>query len=704
MRNHSCHRVTINAKTIIAKVTAANVVPHSLAPNLENEDMLKQYEACREQLQGFENNTQSHSPKPEKPKLTIEKEKLLFSKIDLSGAQGWDPELLEEAKQLFCEYAHIFALESLDMGHTSVVKHKIRLDNYTPFKERYRRIPPNLFDEVKKHLKEMIEVGAIRKSSSPWASAVVLVRKKDGSLRFCIDLRKLNARTIKDTYSLPCIDETLDCLGGAIIFTSLDLKSGYWQVEIEEESKPLTAFTVGPLGFYECERMPFSLTNAPATFQHLMEKCLGDLHLSWCIIYLDDIIVFSDNPKEHLHRLRGVFTKLDKAGLKLKPNKCEFFKTKITYLGHIVSSKGIETDPKKVEAVKNWTVPRTVTDVRSFLGFTNYYRRFIKGYANVARPLNLLVSGDNANCKRALIKWTEECQAAFDKLKELCTSTPILAYANYKKPFQLQTDASDLGLGAVLSQRDDKNHQRVIPFASRSLSNTERNYPAHKLEFLALKWAITDRFHEYLYGGQFDVYTDNNPLIYILTSAKLDATGQRWVASLANYDFRIFYKSGKTNVEADTLSRIPRDGHTLIDTPTIKAVMTAIPSTDWSEYNLNPSEIVCKSTQIVVHKRTKDDWKIEQENDPVIGPVIEAMKNKSSNTSGFSDESKRLFRNRSWLLFHCGLLYRKVFDGQLQENKFQFILPKPYWKQSMEACHDNMGHLGIERTTSLLKD
>ena len=182
LRNHSCCIVTINAKTIIAKVTAANVVPHSLAPNLENRDMLEQYEACRKQLQDSKNNTQPDSPKPEKPKLTTEKEKLLFSKIDLSGAKGWDPELLEEAKQLFCEYAHIFALESLDMGHTSMVKHKIRLDNYTPFKERYRRIPPNLFDEVKKHLKEMIEVGAIRKSSSPWASAVVLVRKKDGSL------------------------------------------------------------------------------------------------------------------------------------------------------------------------------------------------------------------------------------------------------------------------------------------------------------------------------------------------------------------------------------------------------------------------------------------------------------------------------------------------------------------------------------------
>ena len=398
-----------------------------MAPNLDNETTLKQFEQCREQLQTQENVSQPINPKV--PELTPDKEKLLFSKIDLTGAQGWDPALIEEAQQLFCEFAHIFVLESTDRGHTSMVKHKIRLDNYTPFKERYRRIPPHLFDEVKNHLKEMLEVGAIRKSSSPWASAIVLVRKKDGSLRFCIDLCKLNAQTIKDAYSLPRIDETLDCLGGATIFTSLDLRSGYWQVEMEEESKPLTAFTVGPLGFYRCERMLFGLTNAPATFQCLMENCLGKLHLSWCIIYLDGIIVFSDSPSEHLCRLRGEFAKLDKAGLKLKPNKCEFFKTRITYLGHIVSSKGIETDPKKVEAVKNF--------VRSFLGFTNYYRRFIRGYAKVAKPLNTLVSGNNANRKKAPIKWTDECQVTFDKLEELCTSTPILAYANYKKPFQL---------------------------------------------------------------------------------------------------------------------------------------------------------------------------------------------------------------------------------------------------------------------------
>ena len=226
---------------------------------------------------------------------------------------------------------------------------------------------------------------------SLWASAVVLVRKKDGSLCFCIDLQRLNAHTIKDAYSLPCIDN------GAIIFTSLDLKSGYWQVEMDEKSKPLTAFMVGPLGSYECKRMPFGLTNAPATFQHLMESCLGELHLNWCIIYLDNIIVFSKTPEKHLERLRGIFDKLTKAGLKLKPNKCKFFKSKITYLGHIVSAAGIETDPKKTEAVKNWKTPMTVTDVRSFLSIINHYHRFIKGHAKVANPLNMLLSGNNAN-------------------------------------------------------------------------------------------------------------------------------------------------------------------------------------------------------------------------------------------------------------------------------------------------------------------
>ena len=256
----------------------------------------------------------------------------------------------------------------------------------------------------------------------------------------------------------------------------------------------------------------------------------------------------------------------------------------------------------------------------------------------------------------------------------------------------------------MLYQNNDEGHQRFIAYASRSLSHTECNCPAHKLEFLALKWAITNRFHKYLYGGQFDVYTDNNPLTYILTSAKLDAASQRWVASLANYDFRIFYKTSKTNMEADALSHIPRSEHTMIDALTVKANINVVPHTDLSEYNYHPTVIVCKSTQVVVHKKSRDDWKTEQEKDPIIGPVIWVIRSKKYDTTEMNDDSKRLLHGRSRILFCCGLLYRKVFDGQLQENKFQFVLPKPYWKQSLEACHNYMGHLGIERTPSLLRD
>ena len=298
----------------------------------------------------------------------------------------------------------------------------------------------------------------------------MLVCKKDGSLWFCIDLRKLNNQTIKDAQSLPRIEDSLECLDGAAIFTSLDLQSGYWQVEMTEDSKPLTAFTVGPLGFYMCV---WILTNALATFQHLMETCLGEMHQKWCIIYLDDIIVFSKTPEEHIERLRGVFEKLAVAGLRLKPSKCEFFKFQVTYLGHIVSKDDIKTDPKNIEAIKNWPVPKTVTEVRSFLGFTNYYCKFIPKCAQVARPINQLVSGESANKKKALVDWTNECQVAFEHLKHLCSQTPILAYANYTKPFKLHTDASENGLGAVLYQKQDDGTESVITYASRTLSKSK---------------------------------------------------------------------------------------------------------------------------------------------------------------------------------------------------------------------------------------
>ena len=325
----------------------------------------------------------------------------ILEQLDLTGKESWMEQQQNLVKKLLEEYQHLFALNLKELGRT-LVQHEIKLNNDKPFKERYRRIPPHQYEEVWKHLQEMLAVGAIQKSTSPWASPEVLVHKKDGSLWFCIDLRKLNNQTIKDTQSLPRNEDSPDCLNGAAIFMSLDLQSGYWQVEMTEDSKPLTTFTVRPLGFYECVQMPFGLINAPAIFQCLMETCLGEMHLKWCIIYLDDIIVFSKTPEEHIERLRGVFEKLAAAGLRLKPSKCEFYKSQVTYLGHIVPKDSIETDPKKIEAIEKWPVPKTVMVVRSFLGFMNYYHKFIPRYAQIARPINQLVSGGNTNKKKDL--------------------------------------------------------------------------------------------------------------------------------------------------------------------------------------------------------------------------------------------------------------------------------------------------------------
>ena len=273
--------------------------------------------------------------------------------LDLQGLQEWPESEQKQARELLLKWEHLFAHSNLDLGKTALIKHKIQLTDRTPFKECYQCILPHMYNDMRAHIQEMLDIGAICKSHSHWASAVVLVQKKDGGLNFCIDLRKLNNWTVKDVYSLPWIDETLDSLQGSQWFSSLDLKSRYWQVKMDKENKPLMAFTIGLLGFYECERMPFGLTNAPATFQRLMETCLGDLNLNWCIIYLDDIVIFSKDAASHLERLKAVFWKLEEAGLKLKPSKCELFRGQLTYLGHVISGQGIATDEDKIETIKN---------------------------------------------------------------------------------------------------------------------------------------------------------------------------------------------------------------------------------------------------------------------------------------------------------------------------------------------------------------
>ena len=492
-----------------------------------------------------------------------ERQDLLLEKLDLSGLEAWPQEQAEQARSLVKEYHDIFSLEKHDMGHTNATKHKIVLKDPDTllFKERFHRIPPPQLDEVREHLKLMLDAGVIRPSNSPWCNAVVLVRKKDGSLRFCIDFRKLNSLTVKDSHPLPRICETLESLAGAAHFSMFNMKSGFWQVPMDEESKQYTAFTLGSMGLYECESMSFGLCNTPPTFQRLMQNCLGELNLTYCLIYLDDVIVFSDTPDEHLQRIRVIFDHLREHGLKLKLSKCEVFKSEINYLAHHVSQKGILPSKKNLESITQCPPPDTYTKVKSFIGLVGHYRCFIKGFAKIAAPLYDLTSGDNKDKKSEHVNLSPKACKAFDRLKEACLQAPILSFPDFNKPFLLETDASERGLGAVLSQKQADGWYHLIAYASRVMNKTEQRYHSNKQEFLALKWAVTEQFHEYLSPyeknrNEFVVHTDNNPLTYIFSSANLDAAGQRWVARLTSYNFSLEYQKGKDNTVADFLSQM----------------------------------------------------------------------------------------------------------------------------------------------------
>jgi len=563
----------------------------------------------------------------------------------------------------------------------------------------------------------MLEMGAIQESQSPWSSNCVIVRKKDGTIRFCIDFRKLNANTKKESYAIPKVEDTLHLLAGSRYFSKLDLKCGYWQVELEEEDKEKTAFQVGGLGFYQCNRLPFGLCNAPATFQRLMERCMGDLNLRDCLIYLDDIIIFSKDVNTMIARLDQVFCRLAEYNLKIKPSKCEFFKTRTTYLGHVVSADGIEADPVKIEAVKYWPTPKSVKQVRQFLGFVGYYRRFIKGFASIARPLNNLLIGhptkrttqrNNKAIKPVLFQWGSDQQTAFEELKKQLTNPPILGYADYTLPFILHTDASSKGLGAVLYQRQD-GHEKVIAYASRSLKPSEKHYPAHKLEFLALKWSMTEKFHDYLYGAEVEVITDNNPLTYVLTSAKLDATGQRWLAALSNYTFTTRYRAGKNNADADGLSRV------VVQQETIAAITTAVTAgIEQAPYCFSTSAPVKDKPEacdqvpedvLQTYALSSHNWRKSQLADPVISKVIHKLQaGTRPSVSSSSDSCTGVLKySRHWpsLELKDGVLYRRT---KICEQEYsQLVLPEALREIVFSSLHDDLGHQGRDRTLSLFK-
>jgi len=456
-------------------------------------------------------------------------------------------------KTLIEKYRDICSIEGTKLGRTNIVKHRINTGNNEPIKSQPYKTNQEKKRIIKEEIDKMIKDGVIKKSWSPWSSPVVIVEKKDGSKRFCIDYRKINKITEIDAHPLPRMDDMLEPFLECNWFSSMDLASGYWQIEMEEEDKKKTAFTCH-LGLYEFEVMPFGLTNAPPTFQRMMNELLKDWLYEFTMVYLDDIIIYSKTFEEHIEHIEKVLKKLKEVNLMIKLKKCKWCEENIEYLGHIVGKDGLKPDPKKIEKVKKIEVPKTVRDIRSFLGLCSYYRKFVKGFSKIAKPLNELLKKDKE------FLWGEKQQEAFEILKEKLIEHPILIYPDFNKEFILITDASGTGLGAILTQLDEENRERVIAYASRSLVQAERNYPITDQECLAVVWGI-EYFHKYLTGRKFTIITDHSALKYINTCKVPKGRRGKWMMKLQEYNFEIKHRPGKENSNADALSRLNHGGN-----------------------------------------------------------------------------------------------------------------------------------------------
>lgn len=514
----------------------------------------------------FSGSAQVNSEKPENSNIHFK----------FGEAEQTNPEWCKQFEQKLQSFKGAFVTSEFDIGRAETGD-LFDMD-VTPgpdIRERARPIPPRDFEECRQHIKGLLDAKIIRPSNSPFASPIVLVRKKNGALRMCIDYRRLNARTVKDSYSIPKIEDLLLTLNGAKFFTTLDLCKAYYQVPMTDRASKYSAF-ITPFGLYEWDRLSQGLANAPACFQRLMETVFSDMNLTQLIIFLDDILIHAKTLEELEERTIQVLQRLCKYNLRLDPEKCIFGATQVKHLGYVISEGTIRPDPDKIATVKDWPRPKTVKDVKSFIGFAGFYRRFIPNFSSLARPLNDLTVGyapgsrSKSGKKQGQITlsspvtsaWGDAQEKSFNSLISALTSDLVLGLADRSKPFTLHCDASGVGLGAVLYQEFD-GKSKVIAYASRGLNKSEQNYPAHKREFLALKWAMCDKFRDYLLGTKVTVVTDNNPLCYILKNAKLDATSHRWLSSLSMFDFDLKYKKGLTHTDADALSRLPQDSPTV---------------------------------------------------------------------------------------------------------------------------------------------
>lgn len=580
----------------------------------------------------------------------------------------------EQLKSLLHEYEDVFSSTDGDLGRTSICRHRIDTGNARPVRQPLRRQPLPHRIVIDEHLDQMLADGVIEPAVSEWSANVVLARKKDGSMRFCIDYRQLNDQTRKDSYPLPRIDECLDALADGGFYSTLDMRSGYHQVAMEPEDADKTAF-VTRRGIFRWRVMPFGLCNAPGTFQRLMDIVLSGLNFEICLVYLDDVIIFGKTAEEHLGRLKQVFQRLREANLKLKPSKCRLLRRTVSFLGHVVTPDGITMDPAKIQDVVEWPVPHCLRDVRSFVGLCSYYRRFVLHFSVVAAPLFALTQ------KGRTFTWTVECQGAFDRLKEALTTAPILALPRDEGTYVLDCDACDVGIGAVLSQRVGEE-EHVIAYGSRMLSGSEKNYCVTRKELLSLVY-FTKVFRQYLLGKPFELRTDHAALQWLQRTPEPIGQQGRWLERLAEFEFKIIHRPGRHHGNADALSRRPCRQCGYGEQREVAAVMEI--ADDISSATTGDPAVSMKDAQT---------------SDPDLGIVRRWLEDGASAPDLVeilqeSEAVKVYWHQRDHLYLRDGVMYRRKPDGEEQ-----VLLPKLLREEYLRLAHTGItgGHMGVRRT------
>ena len=603
---------------------------------------------------------------------------------------------------LLFEFQDVFADEQgSHVGRTSLIKHKINTGSASPIKQAPRRMPMAKRKIAEAEIDKMLKDDIIEPSNSPWSSPVVLVNKKDGSPRFCVDFRKLNGVTKKDAYPLPNAEELIDSLAGSQWFSTLDLASGYWQVELDPEDRQKTAFTFHGKGLFQFKVMCFGLTNAPATFERLMETVLKGLLWKICVVYMDDVICYSPEFQSAYDNLKVVFMRLRNAGLRLKPKKCSLFRRSTSFLGHVVSKDGITPDPEKIDAVKSWPVPRNLSDVQSFLGFASYYRKFVPNFSKIAHPLIELTK------KGKKFEFTPVCKKAFDELRVHVTTPPVLGYPLPEVQFILDTDASSFGLGAILSQVQD-GQERVIAYASKALSKSQKRYCTTYRELLALVLFVK-HFRHYLWGRHFIIRTDHAALTWLLSFHEPEGMLARWISVLNTYDFEVVHRKGSNHGNADGLSR------------------RKCTSSDCSDCAIDKVADVSSSTNIPTHQVASfrsevhdavnwmDIWRRDrirqwQTDDNAVNNILylkSVSQHPPTNFENLSGAPALRSYLRQWDLLEVedGILYRRWFDDTSDGWSLVIVAPDQLRREIFHHLHElrTGGHLGITRTTKELR-